>query len=231
MYLKNDSATRAIIVRTMVGRLALKPMECVEINEKLLSPIPSTLKQITEEEYRSFRLGEVQPNKETVGLDNIENTELDGKTNEQIEQEEQEKLNAKINENNKTLEALNIFKEELSNKEEITSEDIDKTLDKISNDIKDAGAIDFIKSLFSLNIQDEPKDIEIEPVVEDKPKTKKKPEKALKTKKTTEDAERELIETQIKDLKDSWVKTKQPSKKAKIQKQIQELQKQLDKLD
>ena len=42
MFLKNNSPTKAIIVRTMVGRIALKPLECIELKEKLLSPIPTT---------------------------------------------------------------------------------------------------------------------------------------------------------------------------------------------
>lgn len=226
MFLKNNSPTKAIIVRTMVGRIALKPLECIELKEKLLSPIPTTLKQIEEEEYRSFRLGETKPNQETVELDQTNSNGLDGDTDQQDAE-----LQNKIKENEKTIEALNVLKEELSGKEEITKDDIDNTIDKISQDIKDEGAIDFLKSLFKLNIADEPKDVELEEVEEEPKKQKKnKSEKALKAKKTTEDAEAQLIQTQIDDLKQSWVKTKQPSKKAKIQKQIQELQKQLDKI-
>lgn len=225
MFLKNNSATKAIIIRTMVGRIPLKPLECIELNEKLLSPIPTTLKQIEEEEYRSFRMGETKPNKENMELDTTNTNGVDGNPDEQDKQ-----LEEKIKENEKTIEALNVLKEELSGKDSITKDDIDNTIDKISQDIKDEGAIDFLKSLFKLNIADEPKDVEIEQVEEKPTKKKVKEEKALKTKKTTEDAEAQLLQTQINDLRESWQKTKQPGKKAKIQKQIQELQKQLDKI-
>ena len=61
MYLKNTSQTAAVILNTVVGKIGIKPNEIINIEHKILPPIPDKIVKVTQEEYLSFRKMPAQP--------------------------------------------------------------------------------------------------------------------------------------------------------------------------
>jgi len=193
------------------------------LQEKVYSPLAPSLRQATEEEYLNFR----NPSKENEkDLEERANELLDGddKSNEIMEE--------RIKDADLKIKAIDAIKTELP-EENITKEDLDNAIEKVSQDINDDGIMDFIKSLFKYNIAGEEEykvdESQTIPVEEEKNETVKEKE-ALKLQKTTEETEKALLEQKLADLTATWEKTKQPRKKEKIYKEIQELRKQIDKL-
>ena len=223
MYLKNVSKNTTASINTKVGKICIRPGEVICLNEKVFSPLAPSLRQATEEEYLSFR----NPDKE------IENNIEEQNDQPVAGTDKDDTVDERIKDADLKIKAIDALKTELADKEDLTKEDIDSTLDKISTEIKDEGTIDFIKSLFKFNLMADKPDVdETATTVEVEEPEQKKPEEkaALKVQKTTDAAEKELLEQQIADLKESWAKAKQPRKKERIYKEIQELQKQIDKL-
>ena len=223
MYLKNVSKNTTASINTKVGKICIRPGEVICLNEKVFSPLAPSLRQATEEEYLSFRNPDkaIENNIEEQNDQPVAGTDKDDTVDERIKDADLK------------IKAIDALKTELADKEDLTKEDIDSTLDKISTEIKDEGTIDFIKSLFKFNLMADKPDVdETATTVEVEEPEQKKPEEktALKVQKTTDAAEKELLEQQIADLKESWAKAKQPRKKERIYKEIQELQKQIDKL-
>lgn len=88
MFLKNTSDRVVVVINTIVGKIGVKPQEIININHKVLPPISSYIKQVTEDEYLLFRQGttkveeqdkeQVEPNE---GTDGSESTVLDENVN------------------------------------------------------------------------------------------------------------------------------------------------------
>lgn len=223
MYLKNISTNTSAVVNTKVGKICVKPGEVICLKEKVFSPLPRSLRQVSEEEYLNFRNPDTTVEKT---LEERANELLDG------DNESDKIMEETIKDADLKIKAIDAIKTELP-EDNITAEDLDNAIQKVSQDIKDEGTLDFIKSLLNLNmfgdkevIIEEEKPKEKDEQEEEKPKEKE----ALKVQKTTNETEKELLEQQIDDLKKSWEKAKQPRKKERIYKEIQELQKQIDKL-
>ena len=220
MYLKNISKETRVIVRTRMGKFSMDPGEVVEVKERLYSPISSNLREATEEEYKSFLKGEKQIEESNETMDDT----VSGETNTKD-------IDETIKASDNKIQAINAVKDELTGVDEITPETIANTIDKVSKDIKDNDTLDFIKNLFQANMMAS-KEVVVE---KEEVKSKKKQEKveekeALKVQTTTENTQRQILEEQIANLKETWKKAKMPKKKEKIAKQIKELQKQLDKI-
>ena len=85
MYFRNVSQTMSITINTVVGKLGVKPGECIELNEKIYPPLPSTLMKISEEEYFSFREGAKQPQKQVEKVQ-TENVQPDGHVDTKLDE-------------------------------------------------------------------------------------------------------------------------------------------------
>lgn len=88
MFLKNTSDRVVVVINTIVGKIGVKPQEIININHKVLPPISSYIKQVTEDEYLLFRQGTTkveEQDKEQVeqneGTDGSESTVLDENVN------------------------------------------------------------------------------------------------------------------------------------------------------
>lgn len=91
-------------------------------------------------------------------------------------------------------------------------EDLERIEDEVVDDVQDKGILGFVNSLL------EQKDANVED------------SEALLVEETNAETEIARLEQQISDLKQAWAAAKQPNKKAKITKEIKELQKQLKKI-
>ena len=95
--------------------------------------------------------------------------------------------------------------------------------------------VDFVQNLFNkdsvnaevpLFAETEETVIEEVPVIPPEPQN----EEALQIKETTQETEKEKLQQEIKDLQDTWIKTRAAKTKERLGKQIKELKKQLEKL-
>lgn len=53
MYLKNISG-RSVVINTTIGKLGIKPGEVIDLKYKVLPPMSTSLKEVSEEEFISF---------------------------------------------------------------------------------------------------------------------------------------------------------------------------------
>ena len=206
MYFRNVSETMSITVNTVVGKLGVKPGECIELNEKIYPPLPSTLRKITEEEYLSFREG-----KQPVNTPHTEEKTGDIPKSGQVDTE------------------LDKSNDQINNPVSVTETNtIEST---IENALKDPGIMDFVRGLLNKGVMEQPQPGQpVVEKVEEKPKEDIKPQKALKVQDVKKTDVEKSIDEQIAELKQTWLETKNARKKEKLQKQIKELQKQSEKL-
>lgn len=200
MYFKNVSETMSITVNTVIGKLGVKPGECIELNEKIYPPLPSTLRKITEEEYHSFRQG-----KQPI------NTQVTAEKTEDVSKDTQ--LDTGLDNPNGTADVVPSIEATIE-----TALQDPGIMDFVKN-LLNKGAME----------NPEPGQPVVEKV-EEKPKEIVKPQQALKVKEVKKADVEKSIEEQINELKATWVETKNARKKEKLAKQIKELQKQSEKL-
>jgi len=93
--------------------------------------------------------------------------------------------------------------------------DIETIAQEATKDLADNNVMEFISNLLATKFEENGEETDAKP---------------LEVQETDSKNEVEALETQIEQLKDTWVKEKAIRKKDKISKQIKELQKQLDKL-
>lgn len=213
MYLKNTSTNTMAMVNTKVGKLCVKPGEVICIKEKIFSPLARSLRKATEEEYLAFK----------NGVTTIQ-------TEEDVNTSPSQVVEKRVEDTELKLKAIEAIKTELP-QGGITEEDFNIAIEKVADEIKDEGTIDFIKDLFKFNMFGD-KEITVQEEVVETPEEEVVVEEkdSLKLQKTTNEVQKELLEQQLNDLKETWQKTKYPRKKEKIYKEIQELQKQIAKL-
>ena len=205
MYLKNTSESVCVIINTIVGKVAVKPGEIINLKEKILPPLSKRIVEVTEEEYKTFCKGEQTIEEPTTEVDNIQPTEPTQET-PVVEQQatmdvakQQETLNefAKMG-NQDIVDWVNqLFKNNMlatatTDPEEIVTDTVDNVV-----------------------VHEEP----INPPVEE----------ALVTEETTTNKEKEELEKTIHALEETWKAAKTAKKKEKLGKQIKELKKQLEK--
>ena len=214
MYLKNTSSTVCVMINTAVGKFGLQPGEVTDLKHKLLPPLSSHIKKITEEEYNTFRNPEQKPKEQTKEI----SEELANK----LQQLDQALGEQSINTQEQTdTEQTTIISD-------VTTETI---IDDVTEDIKDEQASDFIKKLFIFgNAQPEQKEEQKEELKFEEhgqaPTTD-----ALKVEQTDSSNELTQMEAQLAKLKELWKQADTVRKKDKIHKQIKEVQKQIDKLN
>ena len=200
MYFRNVSQTMSITINTVVGKLGVKPGECIELNEKIYPPLPSTLMKISEEEYFSFREGTKQHQKqvEKVQTENVQpDGHVDTKLDEtHVDDSENPTMEQTIEEALKDPGIMDFVKSLLNKGVMEPPKDGEKVIEEIT----------------------------------EHPKEEIKPQKALKVKEVKKADVELSIEEQITELKETWVQTKNARKKEKLAKQIKELQKQSEKL-
>ena len=214
MYLKNVSSTCTCIINTVVGKVCIKPGEVINLVERILPPVSSNVVKTTEEEYLLFQEGRKSVMEQVI---------------EQVEQED--------NETENTIEEVPVTPPEQTDivietpQTPVVSQ---TTLDNLNN-IQNNPMVDFVQNLFNkdsvsaevpLFAETEETVIEEVPVIPPEPQN----EEALQTKETTQETEKEKLQQEIKDLQDTWIKTRAAKTKERLGKQIKELKKQLEKL-
>ena len=217
MYLKNISQTAAVTINTVVGKVGLNPQEVIKLEEKILPPLPSSLREATEEEYLTFR-------EKRYG---VVEASIESQTNATEQHVES------VEEVSKTTEEQSNSSLETSEKEEIVEtpkeEETSETIKSIEIPEESKGLISklFNNKLFSVNGETEIVTPVVEPIKEN---TQVPIMDSLIVQETTCNTEKEELEKQLETLKETWKQTKQAKRKEKITKQIKELQKQIDKL-
>lgn len=212
MYLKNRSDRMSIVINTVSGKIGMKPKEIINLNVKLLPPIPSNLVEVTEHDYLTFQEAK-NGTMETI----IESQTL---ANE-IHDVPDKKMGETVVTNPITQEQT-------------------VTPDDITDQIKDDGIMDFVKTLFKSGMLDEPQNPQdMQTIIQDQPETPTEeavvvadetPADALVVEDTNDQTELEKLESKLDELTKTWLETKAARKKEKLQKQIKELQKQINKL-
>lgn len=79
MFLKNVATRGVVVINTVVGKIGISAGEVIDLKHKLLPPVNRNIKQVTEEEYKSFRKGtkEVEEPVEEIKSEVIDqNTEM-----------------------------------------------------------------------------------------------------------------------------------------------------------
>ena len=181
MFLKNISQTAAVTINTVVGKVGLNPQEVIKLEEKILPPLPSSLREATEEEYLTFRekrYGVIETSIESK----TEITEQHVETVREIPQPTEEQINASL-ETKKDEEII----------ETVKSTEIPKESKGLISKL-------FNNKLFSVNGETEIVTPVIEPVPENT-QLEKQLETLKETWKQTKQAKRkEKITKQIKEL-------------------------------
>lgn len=211
MYLKNRSDRMSIVINTVSGKIGMKPKEIINLNVKLLPPIPSNLVEVSEHDYLTFQEAK-NGTMETI----IESQTL----------------------GNEIHDVPNKEMGETGVTNPITQEQT-VTPDDITDQIKDDGIMDFVKTLFKSGMLDEPQNPQdMQTIIQDQPETSTEeevvedetPADALVVEDTNDQTELEKLESKLDELTKTWLETKAARKKEKLQKQIKELQKQINKL-
>lgn len=221
MYLHNTSATRGITVNTTIGLVGLKPNAVVSIDGKLLLPYSTSIKVLSEQEYKEYMLNGKTP-------DNEKNKNTKAKP---VQQEQSENVLGDIKdtiEDEGTFDFIaNIF-----NKMSGTNESEEQTETPAPSPEPVAQTENLIESILNNiptpiytgpdagQVTEQVKESVVEVVMPD----------ALKVDTTTNEAELNKIQDEIDALKETWEQTSAVRKKEKIQKQIVQLEKQKQKL-
>lgn len=211
MYLKNSSESVCVIINTIVGKVAIKPGEVINLKEKILPPLSKRIVEVSEEEYRNFCTGQStlkEPVEEVVTAPNTDPTQENSTMESEATMESEPTMDVKAQQ-----ETINEFAK-------MGNQDI----------------VDFVNQLFKKNMlatsNTDPQGIVEDTkdnVIYDEAKIIPPVEESLVVEQTTINKEKQDLEKTIHALEETWKAAKTAKKKEKLGKQIKELKKQLEK--
>ena len=211
MYLKNSSESVCVIINTIVGKVAIKPGEVINLKEKILPPLSKRIVEVSEEEYRNFCTGQSTPKEPVEEVVTAPNTDLA--------------------QENSTMESEATMASEATMDVNAQQETINEFAKMGNQDI-----VDFVNQLFKKNMlatsHTDPQGIVEDTkdnVIYDEAKIIPPVEESLVVEQTTINKEKQDLEKTIHALEETWKAAKTAKKKEKLGKQIKELKKQLEK--
>ena len=211
MYLKNSSESVCVIINTIVGKVAIKPGEVINLKEKILPPLSKRIVEVSEEEYRNFCTGQPTPKEPVEEVVPAPNTDL--------------------TQENSIMESEATMESEPTMDVRAQQETINEFAKMGNQDI-----VDFVNQLFKKNMlatsHTDPQGIVEDTkdnVIYDEEKIIPSVEQSLVVEQTTINKEKQDLEKTIHALEETWKAAKTAKKKEKLGKQIKELKKQLEK--
>lgn len=205
MYLKNSSESVCVIINTIVGKVAIKPGEVINLKEKILPPLSKRIVEVSEEEYRNFCTGQPTPKEPVEEVVPAPNTDL---TQENSTMESEATMDVKAQQ-----ETINEFAK-------MGNQDIVDFVNQL-----------FKKNMLATSNTDPQGIVEDtkDNVIYDEAKIIPPVEESLVVEQTTINKEKQDLEKTIHALEETWKAAKTAKKKEKLGKQIKELKKQLEK--
>ena len=205
MYLKNSSESVCVIINTIVGKVAIKPGEVINLKEKILPPLSKRIVEVSEEEYRNFCTGQSTPKEPVEEVVTVPNTDL---TQENSTMESEATMDVKAQQ-----ETINEFAK-------MGNQDIVDFVNQL-----------FKKNMLATSNTDPQGIVEDtkDNVIYDEAKIIPPVEESLVVEQTTINKEKQDLEKTIHALEETWKAAKTAKKKEKLGKQIKELKKQLEK--
>ena len=205
MYLKNSSESVCVIINTIVGKVAIKPGEVINLKEKILPPLSKRIVGVSEEEYRNFCTGQSTPKEPVEEVVTAPNTDP---TQENPTMESEATMDVKAQQ-----ETINEFAK-------MGNQDIVDFVNQL-----------FKKNMLATSNTDPQGIVEDtkDNVIYDEAKIIPPVEESLVVEQTTINKEKQDLEKTIHALEETWKAAKTAKKKEKLGKQIKELKKQLEK--